>query len=56
MASCGTVKSAGEARRLIKQGGMSLNGEPVVDAEIAVPKGEYIVRLGKKRWLKILAK
>ncbi len=56
LASCGTVKSAGEARRLIRQGGMSLNGEPVVDSEIAVPKGEYIVRLGKKRWLKILVK
>ncbi len=56
LASCGTVKSAGEARRLIKQGGMSLNGEPVVDSEISVPKGEYTVRLGKKRWLKILAK
>ncbi|MBI3581960.1 MAG: tyrosine--tRNA ligase [Nitrospinae bacterium] len=56
LASCGAVKSAGEARRLIRQGGMSLNGEPVQDAEIAVPKGEHTVRLGKKRWLKILAK
>jgi tyrosyl-tRNA synthetase len=53
LAGCGAVKSAGEARRLIKQGGISVNGEKVSDTEAAFPKGEYTVRLGKKRYLKI---
>ena len=53
LASCGAVKSAGEVRRLIKQGGISLNGEKIDDTEIGITPGEYVVRLGKKRYVKI---
>ena len=55
LAACGAVKSSGEARRLIKQGGLSLNGEAVADTEITVQKGEYTVRLGKKKYIKLSA-
>ncbi|MBI3793368.1 MAG: tyrosine--tRNA ligase [Nitrospinae bacterium] len=56
LATAGAVKSAGEARRLIKQGGLAVNGEKIEDTEISYPKGEYTVRLGKKKYLKISPK
>jgi tyrosyl-tRNA synthetase len=55
LAGCGVVKSAGEARRLIKQGGLSLNGESVGDTELSIKSGDYTVRLGKKKYVKLSA-
>ncbi|WP_028845736.1 tyrosine--tRNA ligase [Thermodesulfatator atlanticus] len=52
----GLVKSASEARRLISQGGIHLNGEKVSSEEISLDAGkEYVLRVGKKRFLKIIA-
>ena len=51
----GLAASNGEARRLIKQGGGRLNGQPLVDAERAVtmddlaPDGQIKLTAGKKR-------
>ena len=56
LAACGAVKSAGEARRLIKQGGLALNGEKLGDPEICIAPGDYVVRLGKKRYAMIKPK
>lgn len=43
--------SKSEVRRLIKQGGISLNGEKVMDIKIKFEKG--VLRIGKKTFIKI---
>ncbi len=53
----GMVKSTSEARRLISQGGVHLDGEKVRQEDILFEAGhEYVLRVGKKRFLKILVK
>ncbi|HVN48301.1 MAG TPA: tyrosine--tRNA ligase [Bacteroidota bacterium] len=48
------VASKGEARRLIEQGGVSIDGERVSDINLAVPeKDEFILKVGKRRFLKV---
>lgn len=39
--------SIGEARRLIAQGGVKLNGEKVADTKAEVTAGEYLLQVGK---------
>ena len=46
--------SKGEARRLIDQGGVSIDDERVVDPNMHLPdKGEFILKVGKRRFLKV---
>ncbi|MBI2418402.1 MAG: tyrosine--tRNA ligase [Ignavibacteriales bacterium] len=46
-----------EARRLIQQGGVSVNGEKISDANALVPlQPELIVKVGKRKFLKIITK
>lgn len=54
LADSGLVKSRGEAKRLIKQGALSIDGEKATDAEQVVTPGEYVVKCGKKRFLKLI--
>ncbi len=51
------VKSKGEARRLIEQGGVRLDGETVVAAEtiIAPSDREQVVQIGKRKFLRVPA-
>jgi tyrosyl-tRNA synthetase len=53
LANEGAAKSSGEVRRLIKQGGVSVNGEKIADEKFSVGPGEYTIRLGKKRYVKL---
>jgi tyrosyl-tRNA synthetase len=53
LAKEGAAKSSGEVRRLIKQGGVSVNGEKISDEKFSVGPGEYTIRLGKKRYVKL---
>jgi tyrosyl-tRNA synthetase len=57
IAHAGAAKSNSEARRLIQQGAVEVNEKPVkdIDAELA-SSGEYILRVGKKRFVKVRAK
>ncbi|MFC1559105.1 tyrosine--tRNA ligase [Gemmatimonadota bacterium] len=51
----GLVSSRGDARRLIEQGAVSVDGDRVEDQMFQVPAdGEHIVKVGKRRFLKIL--
>ena len=52
----GMVESKGEAKRLIEQGGVKLNGEKASNtgAEIEV-SGEMILQVGKRKFLKVKA-
>ena len=49
----GLAASRGEAKRLIKQGSLSLDGERCDDAETPLDPGSYVVKLGKKRFLRL---
>lgn len=56
LAEAGLAASRGEAKRLIKQGALSVDGAAVNDGAAPLAKGEYTVRLGKKRFLKLIVK
>ena len=56
LAATGALKSTGEGRRLIKGGGLAIDGAKADDPEVSLPKGEHVIRLGKKRYVKILPK
>ena len=46
--------SKGEARRLIDQGGVSIDDERVTDPNLLLPeKDEFILKVGKRRFLKV---
>ncbi len=52
----GAVKSKSEARRLIEQGGLDLDGKTIKDPQKVLQlKGGEAVKIGKKRFFKILA-
>jgi tyrosyl-tRNA synthetase len=50
----GTAESTSEARRLISQGAVKVNGEKITDVhrELA-PGGPYILQVGKRRFKKV---
>ena len=56
MVAAGVAKSKGEARRLIEQGGVSVDETKVVDANMEIPSKEFVLHKGKKVHLKILVK
>jgi tyrosyl-tRNA synthetase len=49
----GLVQSKGEARRLMKQGAIDVDGQPISDFNIAVQPG-MVIRVGKHRFLRIV--
>ena len=55
--TCGLSKSNGEARRLIEQGGISLNGEKVADTNLKVSLNleEIVIKKGKKIYRRVIA-
>lgn len=53
LADSGLCASRGEAKRLVRQGALSINGERCEDAEAPLPAGEHVLKLGKKRFLKL---
>ena len=56
MVAAGIAKSKGEARRLIEQGGVSVDESKVTDANTAIPAKEFVLHKGKKVHLKIIVK
>ena len=54
--AAGLVKSRGEAKRLMKEGALSVDGERCEDAVTPLTAGEYVVKLGKKRFLKLIVR
>ncbi len=53
--ACDFAKSNGEARRLIKQGAVSIDGERVTDdqATVAADGAERVLKVGKRRFARI---
>ncbi|MEC7747245.1 MAG: tyrosine--tRNA ligase [Candidatus Neomarinimicrobiota bacterium] len=51
----GLLKSKGEARRMIKQSAVKLDGVIVDDFQAIIsPRGEQILKVGKRRFLKVI--
>lgn len=54
VADSGLVKSNGEARRMIKQGAVSIDGEKITLTDLEViPKDGMILKIGKRRFCKV---
>lgn len=53
MKSSGLVTSTGEAMRLIKQGAVSIDDKKVDDPNIKISKGSYLIKAGKRKFLRI---
>lgn len=53
MKLAGLVDSTGEGIRLIKQGGVSVNGRKWENPDKTLEAGEYILKVGKRKFLKI---
>jgi tyrosyl-tRNA synthetase len=49
----GMVESRGEGRRLVSQGAVRVNGEPVADAKLRLGRGCYLIRAGRRRFARI---
>ncbi|RJR20730.1 MAG: tyrosine--tRNA ligase [Nitrospiraceae bacterium] len=53
MKDAGLAKSTGEAMRLIKQGGVSVDDEKWTDPDKKLSPGAYLLKVGKRRFLRI---
>ena len=53
LTQAGLTASNGEARRLIRGGGVRLDGERIDDETIELPAGTYLVQVGKRRFRRI---
>ncbi|MFN3504687.1 MAG: tyrosine--tRNA ligase [Caldimicrobium sp.] len=50
------TKSTSEAKRLIAQRAIDINKETITSEEIELSSGEYIIKIGKKRFVKFVVK
>ena len=53
LVNSGLVPSKSEAKRLVEQGGISIDNEKVSDSNLEVNKKEFIIQKGKKTFLKV---
>ncbi len=57
MVDAGLAKGKGEARRLVRQGGVKLENETISDELLEIkPNGEKILKVGKRKFLKLVSK
>ncbi len=56
LADNGIVSSNGEARRLIKQAAVRVNDEKISDINYRLGAGEFVVKVGKRRFVKFIVK
>jgi len=52
----GLTSSTGEAMRLIKQGGVTVNDQKVDDPDVKLPTGSYLFKVGKRKFLRVQGK
>ncbi len=50
----GLCKSKGEARRMVQQGGVRLDGEPVSGVDVQVDPAEAVLQRGKRHFVRLL--
>ncbi len=54
MVECAMVPSKSEGRRNIAQGGVSIDGERINDPAHVLPIGEYVLKVGKRKFAKLV--
>ena len=55
IAEAGLAKSNSEARRLVTQGGVRLDGKPVKDPQLEVPcRGCVLLEVGRRRIARVV--
>lgn len=52
----GLTSSTGEAIRLIKQGGVTINDHKHSDPDVNLARGSYLFKVGKRKFLNIKSK
>ena len=53
--NAGILKSKGEARRMVKQGAVKINGKSITDINTVIkPLKKQILKVGKRRFLKVI--
>jgi tyrosyl-tRNA synthetase len=50
----GFIASRGEARRMARQGALSVDGERVSDPTRSLAAGTWVVRLGKRKYARVV--
>ena len=53
LADAGLAPSRSEARRLIAQGGVTVNGQRATGSQAALGPGEYLVKVGKRHFARL---
>ena len=53
LSEAGLTQSNGEGMRLVKQGAVSVDGEKVSDKDFSLTVGSYLIKCGKRRFLKL---
>jgi tyrosyl-tRNA synthetase len=53
MVASGMAGSKSQARRLIRQKGVKLDGQVIADTEMTLTPGEQILQVGKRRFLRL---
>ena len=56
MNECALSTSSSEALRLIKQGGVKINGERLTDTKLNLEAAEYVIQAGQRKFARILIK
>jgi tyrosyl-tRNA synthetase len=54
LARSGMAASTSEARRLVRQGGIRLDGEVIADPDCHLSPGSYVMQRGKRRFLRLV--
>jgi len=53
LANIKVVKSTSDAKRLLEQGGLYIDNERISDPKYLVGKGSYVVKVGKKLYVRL---
>jgi tyrosyl-tRNA synthetase len=56
IALAGAANSNSDARRLIQQGAVEVDQTPACSLDMELEKGEYVIKVGKKRFVKVVPK
>ena len=56
MSECGLCASNSEALRLIKQGGVKIDGQKLEDSTLNLQTGEYVIQAGKRKFVRAIIK
>jgi len=49
----GLAASTSEARRLVEQGGVRLDGETIADSDCHVPRGSHVLQRGRRKFVRL---